>query len=293
MADQKRILVLGATGMIGHQVFNYLKLTGLYDMHSVAYRKKIDEGTVVINAVDEKTLLDHITSVGPDIIINCMGILINEAESHPERAIYLNAYLPHRLSRHAYDLRVKLIHISTDCVFSGDKKTPYIETDLKDGSGVYARTKALGEFNNDHHLILRTSVVGPELKRNGEELFHWFMQQSGDIKGYTKSIWSGVTTCELAKVIGMAIEEDLVGLYHVTNNASISKYELLKLFKRYTQKDINIAKIDGYCSDKSFVDSTGLIAQNVPSYEDMICEMVELINQNKNLYSQYVSCSKL
>ena len=199
----------------------------------------------------------------------------------------MNAYLPHRLARLASDIGAKLIHISTDCVFSGDKKSAYDETDYKDGSGVYSKTKGLGEVINKKHLTLRTSVVGPELKSDGEELFHWFMNQNGIIEGYTKAIWSGVTTLELARAVEWAIRKEVTGLYHVTNNRSISKYELLKLFQKYTGKKIKIVPVSGKPSDKSFKDTRGLLDYPIPSYNDMIAEMVELIADNKELYLQY------
>ena len=176
----------------------------------------------------------------PDIIINCIGILIKESDIDPENSIFLNSYLPHRLTRLSDKIDAKLIHISTDCVFSGDKKEQYDEADEKDGRGIYAKTKGLGEVINDKHLTLRTSVVGPELKEDGEELFHWFMGQSGVVSGYTKAIWSGVTTIELAKAVECSIRKDITGLHHITNNSSISKYDLLILFQKHMKKNIQI-----------------------------------------------------
>jgi dTDP-4-dehydrorhamnose reductase len=195
--------------------------------------------------------------------------------------------MPHRLTRLADKINAKLIHISTDCVFSGDKKESYIETDEKDGRGVYAKSKGLGEIVNNKHLTLRTSVVGPELKTDGEELFHWFMNQQGDISGFTKAIWSGVTTIELAKAVKWSIDHHITGLYHVTNNSSISKYDLLKLFQKYTKKDINIQPFDGKNVDKNFIDTRLLMNYEIPSYDQMISNMVDLIANNRELYSQY------
>ena len=195
--------------------------------------------------------------------------------------------MPHRLLRLADKISAQFIHISTDCVFSGNKKIPYIEDDEKDGKGIYAKTKALGEFSDQHHLILRTSVVGPELKRDGEELFHWFMSQEGEINGFKKAIWSGVTTLELAKALKWAIDNSIAGLYHVTNNSSICKYDLLELFKKYTKKEIDIIPIDGRQVDKSFIDTRKLVNYQIPSYEQMVEEMVDLIRDDRDLYSQY------
>ena len=282
-----KVLVLGSTGMIGHQVFNYLKVNSVFELYNVSFRKKLQDDSFLLDARSEDTLVKYIESISPNYIINCIGVLINGSNRDPENAIFLNSYLPHRLSRLADVINAKLIHISTDCVFSGEKGTSYIETDEKDGKGVYAKTKGIGEVISDKHLTVRTSVVGPELKSDGEELFHWFMTQSGSISGYTRAIWSGVTTLELAKAVLWSIENKITGLYHITNNDSICKYDLLKLFKKYTGKEINILPIDGKGVDKSFIDTRKLIDYKIPSYEQMVVEMTNLIRSNKVLYSQY------
>ena len=282
-----KILVLGSAGLIGHQVYNYLKDSGNYELYNISYHHKIQDDTVLLDARDEKNFIDKITSIRPHYIVNCIGILINGSDTDPENAIFLNSYMPHRLTRLADKINAKLIHISTDCVFSGDKKKPYVETDEKDGRGIYAKTKGLGEVISDKHLTLRTSVVGPELKKDGEELFHWFMNQQGDISGFTKAIWSGVTTIELAKAVKWSIDHHITGLYHVTNNSSISKYDLLKLFQKYTKKDIDIKPVDGKNVDKSFIDTRLLMNYKIPSYDQMIFDMVSLIANNRPLYSQY------
>ena len=284
---KKKVLVLGSTGLIGHQVFNYLQCNGQYELYNFAYRKTLHDDTVILDARNEKKYLEKIRDVAPDFIINCVGILINGANKNPENAIFLNAYMPHRLARLADDINAKLIHISTDCVFSGNKDTAYIEADSKDGSGIYSKTKGVGEVINENHLTLRTSVVGPELKSDGEELFHWFMGQSGNISGYTKSIWSGITTIELARAVEWSIRKGITGLYHVTNNTSISKYDLIKLFRKHTGKDINISAVDGKKTNKSFTDTRNLLDYKIPSYDQMISDMVELIRNNNSLYSQY------
>jgi dTDP-4-dehydrorhamnose reductase len=284
---QDRVLILGSTGLIGHQIHNYLKSNEGYELHNIAYRNKLQENTILLDVRDENSLIEQIASINPQYIVNCIGILISGSNKDPENAIFLNAYMPHRLARLADEIDAKLIHISTDCVFSGDKKKPYIETDEKDGRGVYARSKGLGEIVSNKHLILRTSVIGPELKTDGEELFHWFMSQQSGISGFTKSIWSGVTTIELAKAVKWSIDNDVTGLYHVTNNTSISKHDLLKLFKKYTKKDINIKPVGGNNIDKSFIDTRLLMNYKIPSYNQMVVEMIELIINNRKLYSQY------
>jgi dTDP-4-dehydrorhamnose reductase len=282
-----KILVLGSTGLIGHQVYNYLDKTDKYELYNIAYRKKINEDTILCNVRNQKEFIDTIKSISPDVIINCIGILIEGANKDPENAVFINAYMPHVLMNLSNELGSKLIHISTDCVFSGEKKAPYQELDFKDGKDTYAKTKSLGEIINENHLTLRTSVIGPELKTDGEELFHWFMSQSGEINGFTKAIWSGVTTLMLAKVVDWAIENKITGLYHVTNNKSIDKYTLLSLIKKYTKKDISITPIKGKELNKSFIDTRNELDFTIPDYEMMVKEMIQMMRQNKNLYKQY------
>jgi len=279
---KKKILVLGSTGMLGHQVVKYLNGFDEFRVDDIAYRNKLRKGTIIVDAMDKTALERIIVRLKPDFIINCIGILVNGSQNE-KRAIYLNAYLPHQLKTIAKNINSKLIHISTDCVFSGSRGQ-YIETDSRDGQGIYSQTKILGEIIDDTDLTLRTSIIGPELKNNGDGLFHWFMNQSGDISGYTKTIWSGVTTIELAQIIKLTIDNNLTGLYHITNNKSICKYELLKLFQKYTNKEINIYPTDGSINNKSIIDTRKLINYEIPFYEIMVKEMVENMKSNKSLY---------
>jgi dTDP-4-dehydrorhamnose reductase len=281
----KKVLILGATGLIGHQVYLRLNANMNFLVSSFAHHRKISDDTVLLDARDEHFLEKVIVETNPDIIVNCMGVLIAEANRDPENAIFLNAYIPHHLKSIANTLDAKLIHISTDCVFSG-KKGSYIENDIRDADDIYGRTKAIGEVTESPHVTLRTSVVGPEIKE-GEELFHWFMSQEGSIEGFTKSYWSGVTTLELAKAVEWVIEKDIQGLYHITNGIPINKYELLMLFKQYTNKKIEIESVKGKVSDKSFLDTRKEIDYTIPSYEKMISEMILLMKNRRALYEQY------
>jgi dTDP-4-dehydrorhamnose reductase len=290
---KKKILVLGSSGLIGHKVFYFLNSLKKYEIFDHSYRKKITKSSIILDARNENLFIEKIRELRPNIIINCIGILINGSKSNPENAIYLNSYLPHFLARTSDEINAKLIHISTDCVFSGNKGSSYVENDYKEGNSVYSKSKGIGEIINDRHLTLRTSVVGPELKSDGEELFHWFMSQSGSIDGYTESIWSGVSTIELARAIEFSIDNKVTGLQHVTNNTSINKYELLRLFKKYTNKNIIINPVAGIKSNKSFVTTTGVMKIKIPSYEKMISSMVQNIKDNKDLYEQYLDKHEL
>ena len=282
-----KVLVLGSTGLIGHQVFNYLVKTEKYELYNITYRKKLNEETILCDVRNQDEFIAVVKSISPDIIINCIGILIEGANVDPENAIFINAYFPHRLMSLADKLNSKLIHISTDCVFSGEKEMPYLEKDFKDGKDIYAKSKGLGEIINENHLTLRTSVIGPELKTDGEELFHWFMSQSGKINGFTNAIWSGVTTLVLAKVVEWAIENKITGLYHVTNNKSIDKYTLLSLIKKYTKKNISIIPVEDKKTNKSFIDTRNELDFIIPSYNQMVKDMIVNAIKNKSIYSHY------
>jgi dTDP-4-dehydrorhamnose reductase len=284
---KKTVLILGSSGLTGHQVYNYLKNHSDFNLLNISSRKKLNDQTTLLDARDELKFFDYIKKVKPHFIINFIGVLISHSSNDPESAVFLNAYFPHRVARLADEISAKLIHISTDCVFSGKKNTPYVETDLKDGHDVYAKTKSLGEVLDSSHLTIRTSVVGPEIYHTGEGLFDWFMHQSGVIDGWTKTIWSGVSTFELAKSVKWFIENNTTGLYHLTNGQSISKYELVMLFKKFTNKKIDIIKVDGVISDKSFIDTRQELEYKIPDYEEMIRKMVELMNLDKKLYKNY------
>jgi dTDP-4-dehydrorhamnose reductase len=285
MTLKKKVLILGSTGMLGHQVVKYFEDISDFIVNDISYRKKLSERTIVLDAMNKAALEKIIVKLNPDFIINCIGILIR-GDHDQEKIIYLNAYLPHQLKKIAKKINSKLIHVSSDCVFSG-LKGQYMETDLRDGQGLYSQTKKLGEINDDTNLTIRTSFIGPELKNDGEGIFHWFMNQTGTIEGFKKSIWSGVSAIELSKAIKWAIENNITGLYHVTNNSFISKYDLLQLFKKCTKKSIRIEAVDGKPVDKSFRDTRLLIDYEIPSYEKMVNEMIDLVASKRVLYSQY------
>jgi dTDP-4-dehydrorhamnose reductase len=281
---KKKILVLGSTGMLGHQVVNYFLEFNDYEVLDISFRQKLREETIILDVTNKELLERTIIEIKPDYIVNCIGILINGSRDI-SNTIYINSYLPHLLANICNKINSKLIHISTDCVFSG-LKGKYIESDERDGKDTYAKTKALGEVIDDTNITLRTSIIGLELKTNGEGLFHWFMNQEGTINGFTKAIWSGVTTLELAKAIKWSIENGITGLYHITNNQSINKYDLLDLFKKYTKKEITINKVDGKEVNKSFIDTRCEINYEIASYEVMVKDMIELM-KNNDLYKQY------
>ncbi|MCP9762909.1 dTDP-4-dehydrorhamnose reductase family protein [Lacihabitans soyangensis] len=281
-----RVIVLGSNGMAGHVLVNFLKrFPEKYLVLSVARSKSKVGPDIILNLADFDGLKALIIKWQPDVIINSAGILNLSAENAPAEAILINSFLPHFLVEVTKETKCKIIHVSTDCVFSG-KKGGYLENSTKDGIGYYAQTKALGEINNQKDLTIRTSIIGPEIKSDRIGLFDWFMNQKGQIFGYTNAIWSGVTTMQLARIIDYSIEKNLSGLIHAVNNQKISKYDLLLIFKSCFQvDDITIMKKDDYYVDKSLVNSRVDFQYPIPSYLDMVIELKEWVESQKSLYN--------
>lgn len=286
--SKRKLLLFGATGMAGHIAYYYLQSTGKYDIVNVVYRNKLTEDSIIADITDKEAVTDIIHNIRPDYILNCVGVLIRGSKDHPDNAILINAYFPHLLKRLSDEVGAKLIHISTDCVFSG-KKGNYSETDFKDADDVYGRSKSLGEIINDKDLTIRTSIIGPELKENGEGLFHWFMHQHGKINGFQTAIWGGVTTLELAKAIDIMIDEKITGLVHLSNGVGISKYDLLLLFKEvWNKNDVEITPIDANGVDKSIAKSARF-DYVIPGYEKMLKELSQWMRKYETLYHKLYS----
>ena len=285
---KKKVLLFGATGMAGHIAYYYLQSTERYELINVVYRTKLVKDSIVVDVTDKNAVTKLVEEVRPDLIINCIGVLIKGSKEHPDNAIFINAYFPHLLKKLSDKIGAKLIHISTDCVFSG-KRGNYTESDFRDADDIYGRSKALGEIINDKDLPLRTSIIGPELKTNGEGLFHWFMHQTGQVNGFKTAIWGGVTTLELAKAIDNAIVQEQTGLIQLSNGIGITKYDLLNLFKKiWHRSNVNILPYDGNKIDKSIAKSDKF-AYEVPGYEVMLLEQYEWMRKNDKLYSQYLT----
>lgn len=290
-SDKKKLLILGAAGMAGHAAYVYLKGTGKYEIATVCHSGKIEAESYELDVYDTTRLAQIIEQEKPNVVINCIGILIRGSKSNPSNAIYVNAYFPHKLSEITHSLlpNSKVIHISTDCVFSGNEGG-YKDSDIKNALDTYGMTKNLGELINDKDLTLRTSIIGPELKKNGEGLMHWIFSQktAGEINGYQKSIWGGITTLELAKVIDSCIESDLTGLYQISNNRSISKYDLVSLIVKEFDLPIKVNAVEGVVCNKSIVNTERQdFSFSVSPYDEMIKDIHEFMDVHKELYKQY------
>ena len=285
-----RFLVLGANGMAGHTICLYLTRRG----HSVVGLARAASPLVqaIIGDVrDVETLRRHVQAGGFDTVINCVGILNAAAERDKAAAVYINALLPHLLVDITRDSATQVIHLSTDCVFSG-KRGQYRENDFRDGETFYDRSKALGELEDERNLTLRTSIVGPDLSPNGIGLLNWFMQQPGPISGFTGAIWNGQTTLQLAKTIEYAAVRRLGGLYNIVPDRAVTKFELLQLFNRELRHDtVQVNAVPGLTVDKSLVRTRLELDCPVPDIPAMVAELAEWMREYRSLYPHYALSS--
>lgn len=255
-----KILVLGVTGMLGNTVFRALETSGynvwgtLRTTQGLKYympeiRHRLIEN---VDVLDHDALLTVFDRLRPNVVINCVGLIKQLACSNdPLITLPINALFPHQLSNLCAMVKARLIHISTDCVFSG-KKGFYSEMDLSDAEDLYGKSKFIGEVSDQHHAItIRTSIIGHELNSH-YALVNWFLSQKECVKGYVNAIFSGLPAIELAKVIQDFVipNNHLYGLYHVAAKP-INKYDLLHLIASVYHKEIDIVPDDSVMIDRS------------------------------------------
>ncbi len=273
-----RLLVLGASGMLGNAVIRILSekedwaVFGTVRSASVNrfFSPKIAERLVVgCDIENHDALVKVFGQVRPEVVINCIGLIKQLADAgDPLLTIPINALLPHRLARLCNLAGARLVHMSTDCVFSGDKGG-YTEDDPSDAKDLYGKSKFLGEVHYPHTITLRTSIIGHELQ-SAHGLIGWFLSQQERCKGFSRAIFSGLPTVALAQIIRDIVipRSDLFGLYHVAARP-ISKYDLLRLVAEAYDKSIEIIPDDSLVIDRSlnadrFFDITGYIAPQWP-----------------------------
>jgi len=278
-----KILIFGITGMLGHAVFKKLKED--FEVYgSVRQDKKdlmqefprfINESDKIIDNIDAfylEAIEKAFVFSKPELVINCIGIIKQLKEANdPILSISINALLPHLLAKRCQERGIKFIQISTDCVFSG-KKGMYAETDIPDAEDLYGRSKCLGEVAGDNCLTIRTSLIGRQL-RGSSSLLEWFLAQKGQVKGFRKAVFSGLTTAAFSSILGEIIRrhKDLCGIYHVAGEP-ISKYDLLLRLKEVYQKNIDIlpdemVKVDRSLNPQKFRQATSI---GIPNWDEMM-----------------------
>lgn len=281
-----KVLVLGATGMLGNAVLRLFAQSAGYEVVGSARSTSAlrllpaDLSDRVICGVDVEhidSLISLFSKVQPDVVINCIGLVKQLAEADdPLAAIPINSLLPHRLARLCGVAGARLVHMSTDCIFSGAKGM-YTESYMSDAKDLYGRSKYLGEVDYPHAITLRTSIIGHELN-GGHSLVGWFLAQQGSVKGFRRAIFSGLPTVELARVIRDHVipHPELHGVHHVSADP-INKFDLLTLISNVYGKKIDIATDDHFIIDRSldssrFREATGYQPQPWPELVRRMCE---------------------
>ncbi|MCX5705952.1 MAG: SDR family oxidoreductase [Candidatus Omnitrophica bacterium] len=285
-----RVLILGGKGMLGHKAWQVLKdsfdvyVTIRGSFSEVEEFGIFDKSKTIcnVNVLDFPNLEEEIGEFRPDVILNCIGIVKQISEAHDAvKSIEINSLFPHKLALLCSKINSRLIHISTDCVFSG-KKGGYTEDDNPDPLDLYGRTKLLGEVTEGNVLTLRTSIIGRELNTI-HGLLEWFFSQRGKtIKGYTKAIFSGFTTGTLSAILKDIIlnHKSIKGLYHVSSG-SISKFDLLMSIKKKFDLNVEIIPDDQFKCDRSLDSSKFRIEAGYipPLWDTMIRELAEEIEK--------------
>lgn len=283
---EKKVLVLGVSGMLGNAVFRlFAQSKGFVVTGSLRSEKNLQQFKPELHAYLETgvdvenidSLVRLFARVKPDVVINCIGLVKQLADADdPLVALPINAMLPHRLAHLCSDIGARLVHISTDCVFSGARGM-YTEDDFPDANDLYGRSKYLGEVDYPNAITLRTSIIGHELA-GAHSLVGWFLSQSTVVKGYRKAVFSGLPTVELAGIIRAHVipRPDLRGLYHVSAQP-INKYDLLKLVAQAYDKQIAITPDDHLQIDRSLDSSRFRMATGYvpPEWPELIRRMRE------------------
>lgn len=282
-----KVLILGATGMLGHMLLHFFSARHDYAVSATVRNSEGVERWFApqltaairsgVDAGDFPSVARTLAEVRPDVVINCIGVIKQLAGAKdPVQCIAINALFPHLLARECAAVGARLIHISTDCVFSGNKGM-YREDDFPDCDDLYGRTKLLGEVGYPHSVTLRTSIIGHEL-HSSVSLVDWFLAQTVKVRGFTNAIYSGFPTVEMARIIAEEVipRPELSGLYHVSSEP-INKYDLLRLVSEIYGKDIEIEPYDDFVCDRSldssrFRAATGYVP---PSWPELVARMYE------------------
>lgn len=284
-----KILILGVTGMLGNTLYQYFGKIDDFEVFGTARSlrnfKKINSSKIIENVdIHNFDVVEGIIrALKPDLVINCVGVIKQLKDSYnPLITIPVNSLFPHKLNNLLNECGGRLLQISTDCVFSGNLGY-YNESQKPDATDLYGISKFLGEIHSTNSLTIRTSIIGHEIN-SSNSLIDWFLSQTNSVKGYTKAIYSGFPTIEIAKIIHNYIipNKNLFGLYNLSSNP-ISKFELLTKVSKIYKHEILIQPSDEITIDRSldstaFRTTTGYIP---PSWDDLIKLMYNFFKTNK------------
>ena len=287
-----KVIVIGATGMLGYSIFSNLSELSNLDVYGTVrtinglenFFPSKDKLLPNIDVKDFKTLETAVLTVKPDVVINCIGLIKQHdvSKQHVE-AIEVNALLPHKIAQLCDTIEARLIHFSTDCVFDG-KAGNYVESDLPTATDLYGKSKCLGEVDYGKHVTLRTSIIGHELK-SSVSLIDWFLSQEGSVRGFSKAVFSGLPTTYVAKVLADYVlpNSSLSGLYQLSVDP-IDKHSLISKVAHAYNKQIEIERFEDFVLDRSldstkFREETGFVP---PSWDELVAFMHSDYNKRYN-----------
>ncbi|EAN8505911.1 SDR family oxidoreductase [Salmonella enterica] len=287
---RKKILIVGANGMLGSSLLRYFSSIGGYEVigttRNIVVAEQLERKLNVkiidnVDATDFKRLESVVEEHKPNIVLNCVGIIKQlDAAKNNILSIEINSLLPHKLAQLCSAHNAKLIHFSTDCIFKGTKGN-YVEDDESDAIDLYGKSKFLGEVGYDGHLTLRTSIIGHELGSN-HSLVDWFLSQKNSVTGFTNAIFSGLPTCYMAEVIHKyVLPNNLSGLFHLSVDP-ISKYDLLNIIKKVYGKNIDIKPTDDFRIDRSL--NSTLFRNKTIFAPESWTKLIEKMNDEYNKY---------
>ena len=269
-----KVLVVGSNGMAGHVISKYLTEMG----HAVSTTSRSYDSNYFLDVENTQVTSKFFNEISTsfDFIVNCVGLLVKDSIDRPDRAAIINGWLPHAIEQSVKNSKTRLIHLSTDCVFDGNRGL-YNEKDIHTETNAYGKSKSYGEVNNDKDVTFRMSIIGPELKASGTGLMHWAINgPEKEINGWTNAKWNGITTLELAKCIEKYIQDPkITGVYHLVNNDNeISKYDLLvKILKIFNVDKIVKISEGPKNINKVLIDTRKLVNFDIPDYDQMLSEL--------------------
>ncbi|MBN1242932.1 MAG: sugar nucleotide-binding protein [Spirochaetales bacterium] len=285
---RETVMVLGSSGMAGHMIARYLEETAEVDVLEVGPRTKVSDRTLLCDLSAPGALDRLLDETRPGALVNCVGVLVKASEERKDEAVWINAYLPRLLAKACVACGCRLIHLSSDCVFSG-RDGPYGIRDACDAEDFYGRTKILGEVREAPALSVRTSIIGPALRPGDTGLFGWYTRQRGQVPGYVNALWSGVTTLELAKFLRFVIMErrDLSGLIHYAVDGGISKYALLSAIRSEFGTGARVIPSAEPRIDRRLAFDPGIAGMTPESYEVQLAELRRWMDARGDLYGTH------
>lgn len=281
----KRVLILGSSGMLGHVAMIRLEELG-YSVFGVSNARKFGGISTLLDVSSKKDLDLFLDKNDFDVIVNCIALLVSDSEEYKDLAVYLNSFIPHFLETKYMETNTKIIHVSTDGVFSG-KGAPYSENSPHDTESFYGRSKSLGEIVNAKDLTVRSAFWGPDLNEASTSFFNWILNQNDTIKGFSNHIFNGVSSLEFAGFVDTAIRDNLKGIFHLTANIPISKCDFMLSVREVFGLKNAIIPVEAQSVNRTLMNNRSDIPYAEADYATMLLTCKKWIQERKMFYPHY------